>query len=195
MFNLDSWQSHDEYRTVVLTFGRQLSRNNPRYHFDLYSVECQKLFHLNLDPLRDFIAGFFSPIGRPAKNQTHILRFLILFVLLFNKTPTKTSLTAWVCQILPNSISLAVLCDFTSTDHLPPLGSYYDFMNRLWLASKDIYSRTRLLPASKNSKKPDKVIGTDGKLSEDDLSSESTRTIVDNILEGKPASDNPEAAL
>lgn len=68
-------------------------------------------------------------------------------------------------------------------------------MNRLWLASRDIYSRTQLFPAGKNGKKPDKVIGTDGKLSEDDHSSESKKTIVDNIRRGKPACANPEAAL
>lgn len=66
MFKPDSWQSHDEYRTIVHSFVRRLSRNNPRYHFDLYSIEYQKLLNLDLDPLRDFIAGFFSPIGRPA---------------------------------------------------------------------------------------------------------------------------------
>ena len=32
--------------------------------------------------------------GRPAKNQAQILRSLILFTLLFNRTPAKTSLTA-----------------------------------------------------------------------------------------------------
>lgn len=195
MFKPDSWQSHDEYRTIVHSFGCRLSPNNPHYHFDLFSVERQKLLNLNLDPLRDFIAGFFSPIGRPAKNQAQILRSLLLFVFLFNRTPARTSLTAWVYQVLPNSISLPVLSGFTSTDHLPPLGSYYDFMNRLCLASRDIYSRPPLLSAGKNGRKPDKVIGTDGKLSEDDHSSESSRTIVDNILNGTPASDNPEAAL
>ncbi|MDY4971147.1 MAG: hypothetical protein SO101_12980 [Lachnospiraceae bacterium] len=43
-----------------------------------------------------------------------ILRSLILFVLLFNKTPARTSLTSWVRDVLPNSISLAVL---PSMDH------------------------------------------------------------------------------
>lgn len=195
MFKHDSWQSHDEYRTIVTTFGRRLSRNNSQYHFDLYSKEFQKLLNLNLDPIRDYISHYFSTVGRPAKNQAQILRSLILFVLLFNKTPARTSLTSWVRDVLPNSISLAVLCGFPSTNHLPPLGSYYDFMNRLWLAPRDIYSRTSLLPAGKNGKKPDKVIGTDGKLSENDKALESTKSIVESILQGKPASDNPEAAL
>lgn len=84
MFKPESWQSHDEYQTIITTFGRRLSRNNPRYHFDLYSKEYHKLLNLDLDPLRDYLANYFSPIGRPAKNQAQILRSLILFVLLFN---------------------------------------------------------------------------------------------------------------
>ena len=91
MFKPESWQSHNKYRTIVNTFGRSLSRNNPRYHFDLYSKEQQKLLALNLDPVRDYIARFYSGTGRPAKNQAQILRSLILFVLLFNKTPARTS--------------------------------------------------------------------------------------------------------
>ena len=53
MFKPESWQSHDEYRTNVITVGRRLSRNNPKYSFNEYDEECQKLLNLNLDPLLD----------------------------------------------------------------------------------------------------------------------------------------------
>ena len=68
-------------------------------------------------------------------------------------------------------------------------------MNRFWLASRSIYSRSTLLPASKNCKKPDKVIGNDGKLVESSDGSTSTADIVKDIKNGLHASDNPEAAL
>ncbi len=61
MFNPESWQSHDEYRTIVNSLG----------------------------------------------------------------------------NVLPNSISLTYLCGFSSVEDLPPLGSYYDLMNRLWLGSQE----------------------------------------------------------
>lgn len=195
MFKHELWQSHDEYRTIVNTYGRRLSRNNPKYFFNLYDKERQKLLNLNLDPLLDFIPQFYSVGGRPAINQAQILRSLILFVLLFDKTPAKTSLTAWVNDVLPNSISLTVLVGCTSAVQLPPLGSYYDFMNRFWMASRTPYSRTSLLFAGKNGKKPDKVIGADGKLDDNDDGTVSTRDIVNDIKNGLPASDNPEAAL
>ena len=69
-------------------------------------------------------------------------------------------------------------------------------MNRFWLAPRDSYSRTALLPPGKNGKKPKKKIGSDGKLVEpQDPCTVTTRDIVDNITHGIPASDNPEAAL
>ncbi len=196
MFKPELWQSHDEYRTLVTTVGRRLSRNNPKYSFDIYEEERQKLLNLNLDPLTEYIPRFYSEGGRPAKHQAQILRSLILFVLLLNKTKARLSLTSWVRDVLPKSISLAVLIGCASTEELPPLGSYYDFMHRFWLGPRDAYSRTFLLPAGKNGKKPKKKIGADGKLVEpEDPCTVTTRDIVDGITNGKPASDNPEAAL
>lgn len=196
MFKPNSWQSHNEYRTMVTKIGRRLSRNNAKYSFDIYEEERQKLLNLNLDPLAGFIQAFFSTGGRPAKHQAQILRSLILFVLLFNKTKARTSLTLWVREVLPKSIALTVLVGCTCAQELPPLGSYYDFMNRLWHAPRDTYARMALLPAGKNGKKPKKIIGPDGKLQEpEDPCTVTTRDIVHDIMSGKPASDNPEGVL
>ncbi len=196
MFKPELWQSHYEYRTLVTKIGRRLSRNNPKYSFGSYEEEYQKLLNLNLDPLAQYIPAFYSNGGRPATHQAQILRSLILFVLLFNETKAHTSLTLWVTKVLPESISLTVLIGCASTEELPPLGSYYDFMNRFWLAPRDSYSRSSLLPAGKNGKKPKKEIGPDGKLTEpQDPSSITTRDISNRIMDGKPASENPEAAL
>lgn len=196
MFKPESWQSHDEYRTIVNTFGRRLSRNNPKYSFHEYDEERQKLLNLNLDPLPEYITGFYSRGGRPAQHQAQILRSLILFTMLFNKTKARTSLTLWVREVLPKSIALTVLTGCTSTDDLPPLGSYYDFMNRFWLAPRNDYSRRALLPAGKNGKKPKKLIGPDGKLTDPEgPSAVTTRDIVHDIMDGKPGADNPEAPL
>lgn len=143
----------------------------------------------------DYLPPFYSPEGRPAKNQAQILRSLILFTLLFNRTNAKTSLTASVRDVLPRSISLACICGFPSLEDLPPLGSYYDLMNRLWIGSRQPYARSALLPAGKNGKKPDKTIGSDGKLAEESYDIFSARHTVDLIRNASPASDNPEAAL
>ena len=64
MFKPELWQSHDEYRTIVNTYGRRLSRNEPKYFFGLYDTERQKLLNLNLDSLLEYIQGFYSSTGR-----------------------------------------------------------------------------------------------------------------------------------
>lgn len=185
MFKPESWQSHDEYRTIVATIGHRLSRNNPKYSFNEYDEERQKLLNLNLDPLLDYIPAFYSKGGRPAEHQAQILRSLILFVLLFNKSKARTSLTLWVREVLPKSISLAVLIGCASLEELPPLGSYYDFMNRFWTDPRKPYSRTALLPAGRNGKKPKKLIGADGKLAEpEDPCMVTAKDIVNDILDG-----------
>lgn len=126
---------------------------------------------------------------RSAKNHIKILRSLILFVLLFNRTSARTSLTLWIRDVLPNSISLTVLTGYTSTGELPPLSSYYDFMNHFWLAPRNIYSLNSLLTNKKSGKKPQKI-GTNSKLAEEDDTSVFNADIVENIMDGIPTSDN-----
>ena len=67
-------------------------------------------------------------------------------------------------------------------------------MDRFWLAPRTAYSRHSLLPEGRNGKKPDKTLGTDGKL-EDGDTTVTCRDIVSDIMDGCPASENPEAAL
>ena len=83
MFKPELWQSHDEYGTIVSSFARRLSRNYPKYFFQDFEKEQEKLLNLNLDPLLDFIPRFYSQGGRPTVHQAQILRSLILFVLLW----------------------------------------------------------------------------------------------------------------
>ncbi len=60
-----------------------------------------------------YLSAFYSPVGRPAKNQVQIIRSLILMALL-----GFTSLTAWVVELTTDSL-LAVLIGCTP-DSLPP---------------------------------------------------------------------------
>ena len=193
MFNTQTWQSHDKYQTHLNTVWKRLSRNRSKYQTDNYEREEQKLINLNLDPVRDYLVQFYSTFGRPAIHQDIILRSLILFVLLFNKTRAGTSLTSWVREVLPSSTALQAIIGCRAPQDLPPLGSYFDFMNRLWLGDRRIYSRSYLFPAGKNGKKPKKNIGPDGKLEEEDKLY--TKVLVEQILDGRRISDNPEGIL
>lgn len=68
-------------------------------------------------------------------------------------------------------------------------------MDRLWHALRDSYARMALLPAGKTGRNK-KIIGPDSKLKEpEDLCTVTTKDIVHDIIDGKPASDNLEDAL
>lgn len=51
MFKPELWQSHDEYRTIITTIGHRLSRNNPKYSFNEYDEERQKLLNLKYESI------------------------------------------------------------------------------------------------------------------------------------------------
>ena len=154
---LKHWQTHAEYQqfiseTVALLHPSQLKK--------LYSMSdsWDKLTSLNLDPVGDFLAAFYSNTGRPALNQPQILRS---FVLMLDRR--FTSLTKWTGELKGDDL-LAMLIG-CSPDSLPPLGSYFDFINRLWLRNPDFEKSGRgdLFPAGKN-KKPSSKPGKNKKL-------------------------------
>ena len=72
MFKPELWQSHAEYRTLVLTYGKRLSRN-PKYAFKSYEKECRKLLNLNLDAIADFIPGFSKCLISSSVNEIQII--------------------------------------------------------------------------------------------------------------------------
>ena len=74
-----------------------------------------------------------------------------------------TSLTNW-CRKLQDDDLLAFLIGCTP-DFLPHLGSYFDFLDRLWLQRQELQKlgRKELFPASKNAK-PSKSPGKNKKL-------------------------------
>lgn len=195
MFNPDTWQSHAEYHINFKNAKAKFPSQEREELCDLYPAEREKLMSLDLDPVGEYAAQFYSATGRPAKNQAQILRSLVLFTLLLNRTDARLSLTAWVRDVLPRSSVLAALIGCTSVDSLPPLGSYYDFMDRFWGDPRENYKRSALLPAGKNSKKPEKEIGADGKLADPEPLKYSTKELVDKICSGQALTDNPEGRL
>lgn len=195
MFNSFSWQSHDEYHINFKNCMAKFSSDMRLLLWNSYSRERYKLMSLNLDPVGEYLSQFYSATGRPAQHQAQILRSIILFAFLFNRTDARLSLTVWVRDVLPFNPVLTALAGCRCSGDLPPLGSYYDFMNRLWNSPRDNYSRTCLLPENKNGKKPKKVIGPDGKLIEPEPDTYATKDMVERIFHGEPLSDGKQDIL
>lgn len=176
------WQSLQEY----LHFFHESkvhfdSSERTRLHNELWEP-WQKLRSFDTDRAMVVLLPFYSTTGRPAKNQPQILRSFILFFLLYSKGLAPPSLTLWVERLKSDRI-LAALVGCT-TDSLPPLGSYFDFMDRLWAApASDLHSRDKLLPASWNSKKPEKPKGKKQKAQES--KPKITEIIANRLMDGK----------
>lgn len=151
------WASHAEYLQVVSDAVSHLNGSQLK-KFLSYSDSMDKLTSLNLDPVGLHLFPFYSHTGRPATNQPHILRSFVLMMDL-----GELSLSNWVETLLSDDLlALMIGC---SPDSLPPLGSYYDFIDRLWLRNPEYEKRGRkdLFPPDKN-KKPSTKLGKGKKL-------------------------------
>lgn len=152
------WQSHQEYLNFLHETKVHLdSSQRTRLHFEFGSVR-KKLRLLDLDPVMEYLSAFYSPIGRPAKNQVQIIRSLILMLML-----GFTSLTAWLQKLRADSLLAAFIG--SAPGSLPSLGSYFGLMDRLWTQPQALQKTGRkdLFPKDKNSK-PSKKPGKGRKL-------------------------------
>lgn len=186
------WQTNQEYhRFLANTKTTFDSSERVRLQSELASPR-EKLRLFDTDAAMRFLAPFYSHTGRPASNQPQILRSFILFFLLISMNLTAPSLTSWVKRLKSDRVLASLVgCPLYS---LPPLGSYYDFMDRLWTApDHSLYKRDKLLSPDWNHKKPDKPKGKHQKASENRLSI--TSSIVSRILNGKDIPFNFEARL
>ncbi len=196
MFNSSTWQSHTEYHNNFNHFLISgLSDDMLSGLITTYAAEHAKLMSLNLDSIGEYASQYYSDQGRPAKNQAQILRSYILFTFLFNRTNARLSLTQWIRDVLPNNPLFIALIGCSRKKDLPPLGSYFDFADRFWGDSRDCYSRSYILPAGKNGKKPKKEFGPDGKLIEPEPNHYSTEEFGEKLIQGEELSKGEAAAL
>ncbi|KAI4445870.1 HTH-type transcriptional activator RhaR [Eubacterium plexicaudatum ASF492] len=142
------WQSMQDYKYFLNESKVHFdSSERVRLHTELWKP-WQKLRLFDTDKAMEFLLPFYSNTGRPAKNQPQILRSFILFFLLFSEGLAKLSLTLWVDRLKHDRL-LAALIGCT-TDSLPPLGSYFDFMGLLLDLSSCIKHINTTVPVQEN---------------------------------------------
>jgi len=178
---LKHWTTHAEYQQFISVAVSQLNYSQ-RKKLASYSDSLEKLTSLNLDPVGEHLRPYYSDTGRPALNQPEILRSFVLMM-----DQGITSLTNWV-ETLQSDDLLALMIGCT-TDSLPPLGSYYDFIDRTWLQDSESQKNGRddLLRYDKNHKRSNKTssvkTGSDKKLP--NRHPGITKVIADYAREGK----------
>ena len=188
---LKHWQSHQNYLKSLRGFKSRLDSSGRMRWRSLKPIR-DKLKSLNLDTAGLFLGKLYPPIGRPAIHQAQIIRSFVLFFLLFRDGLVPLSLTKWVDILKEDELySILIGCRLGSS---PPLGSYYDFMDRLWAAPQsDRYKRNKTFPSNKNKSKPKKPKGKGEKAPE--RKQGITRRIGDRFLAGKDGHLNFERFL
>lgn len=188
---LKQWQTHQQYLSSLLHFKSKLDSSG-RIRWNSLKPIREKLKSLDLNTAGTLLSGLYPPIGRPAINQPQIIRSFVLFFLLYRNGLVPLSLTKWV-KILKEDTLYSILIGCPSGSS-PPLGSYYDFMDRLWAApDSDRYSRSKLFATDKNKIKPQKP-NTKGEKAPESKQG-ITKRIGDRLLAGKDGHLNFERFL
>ena len=143
-----------------------------------YADILEKVYCLNLDKLLPLTSGQYSSTGRPAINQPEIFRALVVM------SHCKEGITSFVKKLKAHPV-LALICGF-EPDSIPGVGTFYDFLNRLWLG--DETSKVLREPLKKKSKKPK----SGEKLPEEDK--DRVAKLVEKVLDGY-SFEGPESLL
>ena len=188
---IKNWQSHKKYLHFLKHCKARMDSSQRIRWKELRPIR-KRLKSLNLDAAGVFLFPLYSFTGRPALNQPQILRSFILWFLLFRQGLVKLSLTEWGEKLKGDELySNLIGCSSGSS---PPLGSYYDFIDRLWAGPhSDRYSRNKTFPSNKNKSKPKKPKCKGEKAAEKRPGI--TRRIADRFLSGKDGYLNDQVLL
>lgn len=127
---LNKWHTHKEYQSYLIENIVPFFEAD-RKNVEQYKTALSKLYLLDLDPLLPLLAPYYSITGAPAKNQPELIRSFILMSEL-----RIFSIPKWVKKLQSSDI----LCTMIGLNHnsIHNVGSYYDLINRVWLANPEI---------------------------------------------------------
>lgn len=174
---IKSWRRHKHYQRWLIT---NCLRNYLKLQtaFEFYDQLLSKLYYLDLDPAMKLLESRYPQTGRPAVNQAEILRALVAML-----ACGEDSITVWVRRLRAEPV-LALACGF-DPDGVAGVGSFYDFLERLW-------STERKARLRKPSRKPGKPRGKN-KLPV--RRPGIIKRLVDKALQGRSIHRRPEGLL
>lgn len=181
---LGSWRTHSEYQSYlvenILPFYKENSNNVMQYQDAL-----SKLYIIDLDPLKPIPAEYYSNTGAPAGDQPELIRSFILM-----SECREHSITKWVKKLSHNEI-LCTMIGLSQSD-IHNVGSYYDLINRMWLADPELeHNYDKSLHNFK--RKPKKKLGKNQK--QPPRHPAIVKKLVDLALQGKTFESRPELLM
>lgn len=152
MIDSQTWQSDAQYQCFLQEAKSHFDTSQREMFVTTYAEFSEKLGSLYLDDTIKYLSQFYSHIGRPARNQSQLIRSFVLHYLMVEKELASLSLTKWVDRLQHDPV-LATMIGCTR-DNLSPFGSYFDFMDRCWFDKrKRVYARNAVLLSNHNSRK------------------------------------------
>ena len=176
---LGIWRSHSDYQHFMVSLVNREFRHNPK-SIKNHEAEILKMYHLNLDNVRDDFIPLFSVKGRPSNCQPEVLRSLLLM----SSVRFGGGIDKWVNHAAASPV-LCALAGVTS-DTFPGASTHRDFIARLWQAdTPSRIKRPRVKPKGKHGKNklPSKRSGIVATLVKKALSGEVFKAIPERLLQ------------
>lgn len=175
---LGYWRTHEEYQ---IWLKARLIALLPAHEAEIrfYGALVEKVYVLDLDPLKNVIASLYSPIGRPAQSQPELFRALVTMLHTKIQDPTK-----FVAKLRASPV-LSAICGFE--DQTPGVGTFYDLLARLWLVDAP---QKMVRSPKKKDRKPPKA-GEKLKPKHPGI----VKKLVDKALQGRIIERRPERVL
>jgi len=174
---LGPWQSHAEFRWWLEKRLEELFQHyEPLVRFHAGILE--KVYVLDLDPLQELMTFSYSCMGRPAVKQAQIFRALVVM------NHYKQGISAFVFRLKSDPV-LAAACGF-EPDSVPGVGTFYDFLDRLWLEAAPGKVLREPLKKGKKSKSKEKLPESDPNI---------VARLVEQVMAGYFFEDKPERLL
>lgn len=175
---LGPWRPHVQFQVQLEKhLGELLPQKENQIMFHAGALE--KVYNMNLDPLKKLVMPCYSNTGRPALNQPEIFRAVVL------ASHYKESISSFAARLKADDI-LAIACGFESGT-LPGVGSFYDLFNRPWLE----YAPAKVVRDPYKKKK--KKLKANEKLPPDDP--DTVADLVEKVLGGETFEHGPERLL
>lgn len=130
------WEPHEDYQKKFL-LNLVLFSEMEKSRVVSMDKPFSKLYLFNLDNLLPIIKHLYSDTGCPAKNQQGIIRSLVLML-----DSNEHSITNWAPKVACDRL-LCAACGF-EFGKAPSFSSYYDFIDPIWLASKQEHIKRKI---------------------------------------------------
>jgi len=125
---LGIWRCHSDYQRVMVESVNKMFKHNPK-SIQNHETAILKMYHLDIDCIKDDFIPLFSVTGRPSNQQPELFRSSILM-----SHYKHVGVDEWVAYASASPLICALVG--VTTESFPGASTHRDFIERLWMADK-----------------------------------------------------------